>query len=606
MNQPNKQSNGTMDAALVVASLVLFVILFGGAAVTVLALRLTGMAPDGLAAWVHDPQWSTRTTVAEAAMLLPGLVVLLLGLGAFLRGRRNRVWTDDKAGYMSSARDTAEMTRDAVEKDSARLGYGDLGPGVVLGRGVRDRCDLYSTFEWSQLWIMGTRAGKSRRVAVRQIAQHHGPVVSTSNKRDVHDKTRGLRDELGRVWVNDPQDIIGEPPSWWWNPVSCVTNMQQAQALIGLWAASRTASQVANLDPYFDPEGRKFAANMLMAAALGGELITRMEDWLTGHEPEPGVPDPTVLLRAHGFTSAANQIRAVWSMTAKQRDGITGTAQSFFGFMGNPRYARWIAPLGPDDTRPQFSPDQFVASRADTMYLVSQNGEGSARAITGALVMAIETAGERLARRSGGRVPRPVLFVLDEAANICRWPELPNLYSYCGGMGMVLVTILQSVSQGRGAWGEDGWKTMWSSTNVLAVGRGVNDVADLHDLAALIGDYEDHHVSKSSGNHGQRSQSQDTRDKQIFTVADLRAFPTGRAVLMASGSRPVLLETIDYSADAWAGKADASEHYYSTRTTKELAALMPTPNQTDPAQNDPAQPDPALAGASAAPSEGNM
>ena len=51
--------------------------------------------------------------------------------------------------------------------------------------------------------------------------------------------------------------------------------------------------------------------------------------------------------------------------------------------------------------------------------------------------------------------------VLDEAANVCRWRELPNLYSHYGSRGIVLMTILQSWSQGVEVWGRDGMRKLW-------------------------------------------------------------------------------------------------------------------------------------------------
>ncbi|WP_374754618.1 TraM recognition domain-containing protein [Arthrobacter sp. AFG20] len=41
-----------------------------------------------------------------------------------------------------------------------------------------------------------------------------------------------------------------------------------------------------------------------------------------------------------------------------------------------------------------------------------------------------------------------MIGVLDEAANVCRWRELPNIYSHYGSRGIVLMTIPQSWSQG--------------------------------------------------------------------------------------------------------------------------------------------------------------
>ena len=58
-----------------------------------------------------------------------------------------------------------------------------------------------------------------------------GAVVSTSNKRDVVDGTRGVREPTAPVWVFDPQKIAQEEPDWWWNPLSYVTDEEKAYKL---------------------------------------------------------------------------------------------------------------------------------------------------------------------------------------------------------------------------------------------------------------------------------------------------------------------------------------------------------------------------------------
>ena len=49
--------------------------------------------------------------------------------------------------------------------------------------------------------------------------------------------------------------------------------------------------------------------------------------------------------------------------------------------------------------------------------------------------------------------------VLDEAANVCRWRELPNLCSHYGSRG-ILMTLLQSWTQGVEVWGRDGMRKL--------------------------------------------------------------------------------------------------------------------------------------------------
>ena len=65
-------------------------------------------------------------------------------------------------------------------------------------------------------------------------------------------------------------------------------------------------------------------------------------------------------------------------------------------------------------------------------------------------------AGRRRAEQAGGRLDPPMVVMLDEAANICRIADLPDLYSHLGSRGMMPVTILQSYEQGETVWGEQG------------------------------------------------------------------------------------------------------------------------------------------------------
>jgi hypothetical protein len=67
------------------------------------------------------------------------------------------------------------------------------------------------------------------------------------------------------------------------------------------------------------------------------------------------------------------------------------------------------------------------------MYSLSKEGRGSGGSLVTALSVAIcEAAEERAKVSPGGRLAVPLVVVLDEAANVCRWRELPNLYSHYG------------------------------------------------------------------------------------------------------------------------------------------------------------------------------
>lgn len=78
----------------------------------------------------------------------------------------------------------------------------------------------------------------------------------------------------------------------------------------------------------------------------------------------------------------------------------------------------------------------------------------AAAPLVAALTDLVMRASRRAAEAAGGRLDPPMELILDEAANICRIADLPDLYSHLGSRGMVPVTILQSYQQGVSVWGE--------------------------------------------------------------------------------------------------------------------------------------------------------
>ena len=167
---------------------------------------------------------------------------------------------------------------------------------------------------------------------------------------------------------------------------------------------------------------------------------------------------------------------------------------------------------------------------------------GSPPLVTALTVAVTEAAETRAAGLPGGRLDVPLLGVLDEAANVCRWADLPNLYSHFGSRGIVLATVLQSWSQGVEVWGRDGMRKLWSASNLALYLGGVREPEFLDELARLIGQRD---VMRASVSHsrGGRSTSHHIQQQRILDVDELAALPRGRAVLFASGTPATLIRT---------------------------------------------------------------
>jgi type IV secretory pathway TraG/TraD family ATPase VirD4 len=359
------------------------------------------------------------------------------------------------------------------------------------------------------------------------------------------------------VWVFDPQGIAGERPTWWWNPLTYVTDVVKAKIMADNFAMS-TRDVGSRGDAFFDGAGQTLLTGLLYAAALDNRYLTQVYLWLT----DPTNEEPVEILRSNGHELVASSIAQIINAPEKQRGGIYGTAQQTASFLINPEAVAWIEPpRGISDGRPEFQPAEFVRSKG-TLYSLSKEGQGSAGPIVTALTVAVCEAAEELAKASpGGRLTVPLVAVLDEAANVCRWRELPNLYSHYGSRGISMMTILQSWSQGVEVWGREGMRKLWSAANVKVYGGGVDEDEFLASLSSLVGDFESNQRSVSYGQGGSTNSYQ-ARKERVLDVADLRAMPRGRAIALASGTPAVLMRTLPWYSgpDADAVKASIAKH----------------------------------------------
>ncbi|WP_372697286.1 type IV secretory system conjugative DNA transfer family protein [Arthrobacter sp. JSM 101049] len=182
------------------------------------------------------------------------------------------------------------------------------------------------------------------------------------------------------------------------------------------------------------------------------------------------------------------------------------------------------------------------ATCAETLYVLSIEGVGTAAPLTTALTVAVAEAMEERGARLGGRLPVPAVFALDELANVVRWAARPDLFSHNGSRGIIDMAILQSSSQGVELWGEPGMRKIWSASNVVVYGGGVKEDGFLRTLSDLIGDYSYNSVSHSTGRGGSSSSRQEGKER-ILDVSDLTEMERGRAVVFASGARATLVKT---------------------------------------------------------------
>ncbi|MFD1722429.1 type IV secretory system conjugative DNA transfer family protein [Amnibacterium endophyticum] len=525
----------------------------------------------GRVTWPASATWCAVALVAL-------IVMVMVGVLALRRGAAGRVAVDRAARFMATNRQLAHLQRKQALATSKRLGV-EGAPGIPLGRLVGGGQRLYSSFEDMITVIAGPRVGKSTSLVIPAIIAAPGAVVTTSNKRDVLDATRDLRADHGTVWVFDPQAVAREQPSWWWNPLSYVTDDVRAAKLAQYFATGSRATD-AKTDAFFDAAGQNLLAGLLLAAATADRPIRDVFTWLTNPLEEA----PVRALRDGGYPLAAEAVLGVIQSTDKLRGSVYSTAQEMAACLKNTQVDEWVNPRPGHDLRPQFHPDAFVTG-GGTLYSLSKEGTGTAGPLVTALTAATLEAATDLADTStGGRLRVPLVAILDEAANVCRWRDLPDLYSHFGSRGIPIMSVFQSWSQGVAVFGREGMLKLWSASNAFLYLGSVKENDFLQNLAELIGDH-DRETTTASLNKGVRSTSTALKRERILGVDELAALPRGRAILLTTGTRAALLRTTPWyrgpkeTRDRIAASiaAHASAIQVTTTPASAPTAATPTP-----------------------------
>ncbi len=490
-------------------------------------------------AWPHTPTLAV-TAIALALSLCAAVVALLTvratarmrpapgdPVTALSRNPRMRALTRRPVarGAVSLRRSLADADPRSVEPAQAGLALGQLmQPGGRRGQSV------FASWEDTVVAFMAPRSGKTTAQAIPFVLTAPGAVIATSNKSDLWAATAALRNASGKVWLFDPQRITHQPQAWWWDLLRGLRTVEDAHRLAGHFVLTVADENRRDL---WGPAAQDLLAALLLAAAGSGHTLRDVAGWLN----EPAVPTPIELLADAGFAAMAASLRGAQNGATETRDGIYQTARTAARAMTDPDIMSWVTPPLRREL-PVFDPAEFAAS-CDTLYLLSKSRSAAAPLIA-ALSDTAMRAAERRAERLGGRLDPPLVVPLDEAANICRIADLPDLYSHLGSRGITPVTILQSYEQGVTVWGEHGMATLWGAATKKIIGAGVDSPRLARDLATLIGQH-DVPVRTISYGDGRASESVSLRRQDILEPAAIRALPPGTALLLATGIKPALI-----------------------------------------------------------------
>ena len=178
------------------------------------------------------------------------------------------------------------------------------------------------------------------------------------------------------------------------------------------------------------------------------------------------------------------------------------------------------AALTPAPDRPAITAERLLATSGTLYAIATDRGAAAASGLVSALIEDIAYIARHAAARSPGRrMDPPVLFLLDECANVAPIPSLPALLADGRGQNLTVIPIFEALAQVRSRYGTDDASTIFSAAQVKLILGGTVDAGDLRDLSALIGERDEWFATTSRSAHA-------------------LAIPFGSAVMLQSQADP--------------------------------------------------------------------
>ena len=395
------------------------------------------------------------------------------------------------------------------------------------------------------------RSGKTTSLVVPNILVAPGAVVATSTKTDLCTWSAAPRARRGQVWLFDPS---GTTPASWatrlcWSPLfGCESWQVASDRAHSLCAAAQPGAGLARAD-HWRERAEALIGPLLHAAALGHVSMGKLMAWVLRRDVDEAVE---VAKRAGGHELAAYSLEGILATDERERSGIFSTAAGVLAAYRNPTALEQA-------NGHNFDPEAFVRS-SGTVYVCAPATE---QAQLAPIVVAFLEALRRAAYARGRGWP-PVLFALDEVANIAPLPVLPQLVSEGGGQGVVTLACLQDLSQARARWGEaaEGFLTLFGWKVLLS---GVADLRTLQLFSALAGERWVQRSGSTVTTGGlpfnpQVSRSYSTYSQRVpaLPVNEASALPPGTALVAAPGQGPALVALVPAWQEPWRGVISAA------------------------------------------------
>jgi type IV secretion system protein VirD4 len=349
---------------------------------------------------------------------------------------------------------------EALREQTLRLGGGAY-LGVARGRWVA------ADPEHAVLVLGPPRSGKTTAVVVPAMLAAPGPAVCTSTKPDILAATLRSRAQIGQVWLFDP---CGAQSPWpagvrrlCWSPVAAAGTWDQALLTARAMSAAAGPGRGTTNEAPWSERSTALLAPLLHAASLTGRPVGDVLRWVLRADLDTAAR----ALEEHHADTASDVLVGIARTDERERSSIFSATAGI------------LSAYNADATRqsaaqPNFDPARFAIG-TDTVYVTAPaHKQALAAPLIVGLLEQIRTAVYHHAATAAGRAGPPMLWCLDEVANIAPIHDLPALVSEAGGQRLHILACLQDLSQARTRWGSaaaDGFLSLNADLALMPTSR---------------------------------------------------------------------------------------------------------------------------------------
>ena len=467
----------------------------------------------------------------EAATLVPGPIAyytVLAILGTIILAAVAVGWRWHRQHGDSTDNNAARW---AKRRDLKPLLVRHPQPGR-LTLGTVDRRLVATEAQHSVAVIGPAGTGKTTGFAIPALLEWDGPVIATSVKGDLLEHTIAHRRTVGETWVFDPVGSTAEPSAGW-SPLNTSNDWQGALRMAAWLASTARAGERGGLQDsdFWYAVAQKLLAPLLFAASRSGATMADVMRWVDLQDEE----EPLRALQQAQELDAIQAFAASINREERTRSSAYTTAETVLAAFADPGV------LATTTRQPLIDPDRLLDGGSHTLYICGPlHEQARLRPLFTALIEQTVARVYDRANRTDSQLAKPLLLVIDEAANIAPLPDLAQIASTARGVGIQLVTVWQDFAQIEARYGTFA-QTVINNHRAKVVLAGVSDTPTLDYISRLIGDEAAVEESRTHNSDGRQTVTESTRHRALAPTSTLRRSDTGTGVLIYGNFHPARL-----------------------------------------------------------------